>query len=96
MEFVNDLEFDEYIEQYKKLPLSDKKKYAEEQLHELISFLDTLNDKYGKDSKLLFNREILDLKKENHTEDDFVEAIFVYCYMIKELISSWVDGMEGK
>ena len=94
MEFVEDSNFDNYVDKYKKLSLIDKKRLVEQEIEELIVVLNALNEKYGNSSKILFNREILDLKKEDATEADFVEAMFVYSYSIKELLASLIDRLE--
>lgn len=94
MNFVEDSNFDNYVEKYKNLPLKEKKDLVEKQIEELLVVLNALNERYGNNPKILFNREILDLKKEDSTEDDFVEAMFVYSYSIKELLASLVDGLE--
>ena len=94
MNFVEYDNFDKYIESYKKLPLPEKKQLVEKQVEELLIVMDKLNEKVGNKSKVLFNREILDLKKEKSTESDFVEAMFVYFYSIKELLASLIDGLK--
>lgn len=94
MNFVEDSNFDNYVEKYKNLPLKEKKDLVEKQIEELLVVLNALNERYGNNPKILFNREILDLKKEDSTEDDFVEAMFVYSYSMKELLASLVDGLE--
>lgn len=91
MEFIKDSNFDNYVEKYKNLPLKEKKELVKNQIEELLYFLNELNKRNGKNIQTLFNREILDLKKEDATEADFVEAMFVYIYSIKELIASLVD-----
>lgn len=94
MEFIEDINFDNYVSKYKNLPLKEKKEIVEKEIEELLVVLNVLNEKYGQKPKILFNREILDLKKENATEADFVEAMFVYSYSIKELLASLIDGLE--
>lgn len=94
MKFVQDSNFNEYVDKYKHLTLKDKKELVEKEMEELLVVLNALNEKYGDTPDVLFNREILDLKKEDATEDDFVEAMFVYSYSIKELIASLVNGLE--
>ena len=91
MEFIDDNNFNEYVEKYKNLPLIEKKQLVETQFKEIMGVLDALIQKKGKKSKILFNKEILDLRKENATEDDFVEAMFVYCYSIKELVAYCIE-----
>lgn len=95
MEFIEDINFDNYVDKYKNLPLKEKKELVEKQIEELLVVLNALNEKHGKSPKILFNREILDLKKEDATEADFVEAMFVYSYSIKELLASLIDGLEN-
>lgn len=94
MKFVQDDNFNEYVEKYKNLPLKEKKELVEKEMEELLVVLNALNEKIGDTPEVLFNREILDLKKEEATEADFVEAMFVYSYSIKELIASLVNGLE--
>ena len=94
MEFADDKTFDNYVEKYKNLPLKEKKEIVEAQIKELLVVMNTLNEKYGNNYKILFNREILDLKKEDASEEDFVEAMFVYSYSIKELFASLVDVLK--
>lgn len=94
MDFKEDNKFDNYVEKYKYLPLSEKKELVEKEIKELLVVLNSLNEKYGKKAAILFNKEILDIKKENATEDDFVEAMFVYSYSLKELIASLVENLS--
>ena len=94
MKFVQDDNFNEYVEKYKNLPLKEKKELVEKEMEEILVVLNALNEKFGDTPEVLFNREILDLKKEEATEADFVEAMFVYSYSIKELIASLVNGLE--
>ena len=88
MEFIEDKDFNVYIEKYKKLSLEEKKKLVEKEFEELIVVLKKINENMGNNPKLLFNREILDLKKNNASEDDFVEAVFVYINSVKELLAT--------
>lgn len=94
MKFVQDSNFNEYVEKYKNLPLKEKKELVEQEMEELLVVLNALNEKNGDTPDVLYNREILDLKKEDATEADFVEAMFVYSYSIKELIASLINGLD--
>ena len=94
MNFIENQSFNEYINSYKKLPLQEKKNLAEQQFEEIIAVLDQLNIKYLNKSEILFNRELLDLKKETSTESDFVEAMFVYAYSIKELVALLISNFS--
>lgn len=94
MEFVDDKDFNEYVEKYKKLPLKEKKELVESQFKELLVVMDSLNKRHGKDTKILYNRELQDLKNKNATEEDFVEAMFVYVHSVKELFASLMNVLD--
>lgn len=94
MKVNTDKDFDAYVEAYKKFDLKTKKHIIENELKEIIGVFDKLISRYNIDPTLLYNREILDLQKNDATEDDFAEAIFVYIYAIKELIGTYVDVVE--
>lgn len=94
MEFTYNNEFNEYVEKYKKLPLNEKKEIVESELQEVLKVMDALCKRHGKEPKVLYNREIQDLKNNNATQDDFVEAMFVYVHSVKELFASLIDVLE--
>ena len=87
MKFVENTSFNEYVETFKKLPLSNKKQIVQNDFKELIALLKEIdNNEY-----VLYNKEILDVEKENQTEDDFVEAIFVYLSSVKEMLADYIN-----
>ena len=94
MEFIYNKDFDEYIEKYKNLPLKEKKELVEKEFRDILVVMDTLNKNHGNESKILYNREILDLKKDNVTEEDFVEAMFLYVHSVKELFASLMNALD--
>ena len=61
-----------------------------------MAILQQLNEVNNNKIKVLFNREITDMNKEECSEDDFVEAMFVYINSIKELLASYIDVKERK
>jgi len=94
MDFIKDNDFDNYIEAYKKLNLSDKKNLVENEFYEIMIVLQKLCNNNGKHPKVLYNKEVMDIKKEGSTEDDFVEAVFTYCNSIKELLAEFVESID--
>lgn len=79
--------FDKYVELYKQLSLNDKRKIALKEIKELLGFFSEINRDNG--NSMLYNREILDAEKEDVSEDDFAEAVFVYINSLKELIGDY-------
>ena len=47
-------------------------------------------------SKILFNREILDIKKDNCDEDDLAEAVFVYIHSVQEALADYVESVSNR
>lgn len=81
--------FNEYVELFKKMPLDKKKRLVNEEIKRLWGFLIKLNEDMGVKEKTLYNREILDLNKKEISDDDFVEAMFVYVHSIEESLGSF-------
>ncbi|MCI5879171.1 MAG: hypothetical protein MRZ34_00065 [Bacillales bacterium] len=86
--------FNEYIEAYKKLPLQKKKQMANEEVKKLLAFIEKANNDLNLNDTILFNREILDLNSDNVSDDDFVEAMFVYIYSIREALSIYFNTVS--
>ena len=87
MDFVENKNFNEYIESYKKLNLVDKQDEIIYLLKENIACIKMLLKVKNIEVNMLFNREMLDLKHDNYTQDDFAEAIFVYLHSFRELLA---------
>lgn len=79
--------FDAYVEEFKKIPLEEKKDKVIESIQELLGAMQSEAEDLGIEYTDLLNKEIIDIKKENRTEDDYVEAVFVYIESIKEVYS---------
>lgn len=67
--------FDEYMEDYKKLPLKEKQNIIFEQLKILTSLTEKMCDEIGAENELILSNELTDLSKDDYTEDDFAEAV---------------------
>lgn len=87
------MEFNQYVEAYKLLPLKEKKTKVNEELKKTIAFLAKALNDINVDSTILYNREILDLNKEEISDTDFVEAMFVYTNTIQELIGKYFNSI---
>lgn len=96
MDFEKRVEFDKYIESYKKLKLNDKKALAINELNRILGLLNNVIEEHNIKSQVLYNREILDVIKKESNEEDFVEAIYVYIHSIQELIANYIELVETK
>ena len=74
MEYKN---FDEYMDFYKKQPLDEKRDIVYNQLKILASLTNKMCEEINVDNEVLLNKELLDLKRDDVSEDDFLEAIIV-------------------
>ena len=92
MNELNEL-FNNYVEKYKVLDLNQKYVELINTIKELTSFIDALATKNGIELSYLKSNEILDLKSENVTTDDYLEAILVYVENVKHLLGQVVDKM---
>ena len=98
MEIIENEDFNDYIEQYKKLKLKDKQKIIINLLKEDIMVrhkLITEQEDEDDEVKMLYNREILDVNDDDYSEEDFSEAVIVYLYSIRELIAEYIEKKGG-
>ncbi len=85
--------FTTYIENFKKLPLKEKQSIIIDQMKLLAKFTNNLCEELGTKSELIMNKELLDLKNENYTEDDFAEAVIVLVNTIQNSLCDATDAI---
>lgn len=86
--------FNEYVEKYKTLPLQEKKNIVNQEMKELLAFIDKAKKDMNINDEILFNREILDLNSDNVSDEDFVEAIFVYVHALQESLGKYFNEVS--
>lgn len=86
--------FNEYVEKYKLLPLQEKKNIVNKETKELLAFIEKAKKDININDEILFNREILDLNNDNISDDDFVEAMFVYIHAIRESLGKYFNEIS--
>ena len=89
MKLIQNEKFNDYIDSYKKLPLSEKQQLIISELQRVISCVCELNG----EETMLYNREILDLKKD-YTQDDFSESVFVYLHSLEECLGTYIEKVK--
>lgn len=77
--------FNEYMNQFIRLSFEKKCKEVIEKQKRILSLLVIHAQNKGIYPILLKSKEINDLSKENPTNDDYIEAMMVYCQDIEEL-----------
>ena len=87
--------FNKYVETYKKLSLSEKKEIVNAEIEKLLAFIEKAKMDVNAKEEILFNREILDLNKEVVSDDDFVEAMFVYVHAIQESLGEYFNAVSA-
>lgn len=86
---------DEYMIFFKKQGLKEKQSIIYEQLQILARFTNDLCKNINVSNELILNKEILDLKKESYTEDDFTEAIIILINSIQNSICDYSNGITN-
>lgn len=86
---------DEYMIFFKKQGLKEKQSIIYEQLQILARFTNDLCKNINVSNELILNKEILDLKKESYTEDDFTEAMIVLINSIQNSICDYSNGITN-
>ena len=93
MEEIN-IAFNHYIEEVKKLDISSKRNELIESIKQLIGIFETLALEEGVELHYLKSREILNLNKQNVSEDEFIEASLVYLEVAKNVIGEYLYNTE--
>lgn len=82
--------FESFVENYKVLDLSSKRKEIIKEVKMMLVILEKMcidnNIKYRE----VKSKEILALSNENCSEDDYLEALFVYIQYLKEVLGSYL------
>lgn len=84
-------EFDTYMDVFKKAPLSIKKETTIQEVKELLGLLSKLKSDLHIPDHTELNKEVLDMKETNATEDDYVEAMFAYLHALKESFAEYAS-----
>lgn len=79
-----------FIEDYKEKSLLEKQKILIEELKELINLMQKICSDKRIRYDLLINKEVIDINKENYTQDDYAEALYAYLQAFKEIFASYI------
>lgn len=90
-----DENINEYMAFFKEQTLKEKQNIVYSQLELLAGVTNTLCKELNIPNEPILNKEILDLKKDNYTEDDFAEAIIVLINSIQNSICDYANGITN-
>ena len=86
--------FEDLIESYKLLPTKEKRNKLLQEFKLLIAAFEQICEEQNVAVNSIKSREILDLDDGNESEDDYLEALFVYLEYLKEVVSTAFLGRE--
>ena len=87
--------FNDYLTEFKKLSISGKRSEIVNNLKEFIAIFDGLATKEGIELDYIKSSEIKDLDNENVSEDDFLEAVFVYFEVAKSILGQYLSNKDN-
>jgi hypothetical protein len=87
-------EFDSYIEGVKNKPLEEKQKLLFKQLTSIASLTNTMCRTIGLESHLLVNDELMNLMKNEYTEDEYITALMALTSSIQESLCDFDDKIS--
>ena len=88
-------DINEYMTFFKEQTLKEKQNIIYEQLQMLAGFTNNLCKELNISNEPILNRELLDLKNDNYTEDDFAEAIIVLINSIQNSVCDYSNGISA-
>lgn len=86
--------FSGLMEYYKLLPTQNKRDEIISVLEELISYYSKICTKFGVIPNMTLNKEILNIKREDITEDEFLHALFAYLNALQDISAQFINRMS--
>ena len=87
--------FSGLMEYYKLLPTQNKRDEIVSILEELISNYSQICTKFGVIPDMVLNKEILNIKRDDLSEDEFLHAIFAYLNTLQDISAQFIDKMSN-
>ena len=86
--------FSGLMEYYKLLPIQNKRNEIVSMLEELISYYSKICTRFGVMPDMALNKEILNIKRDDITEEEFLHAIFAYLNTLQDISAQFIDRMS--
>lgn len=78
--------YNSLMNEYTMLDIKTKREEIIKKIQELIAIIQKICIDKNINSELLFNREIIDLNKNDVSDDDYLEGIFAYINMLEDIL----------
>lgn len=85
--------FSGLMEYYKLLSTQNKREEIVSILEELISYYSKICTRFSVMPNMLLNKEILNIKRSDLTEDEFLHALFAYLNTLEDISSQFIEKM---
>lgn len=86
--------FEQVIENYKRMSIPDKRQENLKELKIMVAILEKLCVDYNIPYREIKSPEILDLDNGYESEEDYLEATFVYIEYLKEVLGGYLESKE--
>lgn len=86
--------FSGLMEFYKLLPTQNKRDEIISTFEELISNYTKICSKFGVMPDMALNKEILNIKRDDLKEDEFLHALFAYLNTLQDISAQFIDKMS--
>lgn len=86
--------FSGLMEYYKLLPTQNKRDEIISVLEELISYYSKICTKFGVIPNMSLNKEMLNIKRDDLTEDEFLHALFAYLNSLQDISAQFINRMS--
>jgi len=83
--------FSGLIEYYKNLPLENKRSEIISAVEEIISDYSTICTKFGTIPNMMLNKEMLNINREDLTEEEFLDALFAYLNALQDISAQFIN-----
>lgn len=88
--------FDKLMKQFVLLDLNEQRQQIIDDLKYIIAIQSKLCEINNSNFDILYNKEISDLKQEQVSEKDFLEAVYAYLYILKSGNYNFVNSTINK
>ena len=82
--------FEKAVSEFDSLPIKEKQNRITDEIKLMIAIIEKICIERNIDYREIKSKEILALKQENVSEDDYLTALYVYVEYLKEVIGGYL------